>query len=43
MNSVAMLKPRKQTKLEMASVALRKVQAFLRQVCEHPENISQRQ
>jgi len=29
MNSVAMLKPRKQTKLEMASVALTKGASFL--------------
>ena len=40
MNSVAMLKPRKQTKLEMALVALVKGASFFRQLCGHPENSS---
>jgi hypothetical protein len=43
MNSVATLKPRKQTKLEMTLVALAKGASFFRQLCEHPENSSQRQ
>jgi hypothetical protein len=43
MNSIAMLKPRKQTKLEMALAAFTKGANFLRQLCEHPENSSQRQ
>jgi hypothetical protein len=43
MNSVAILKPRKQTKLGMALVDLTKGASFWRQLCEHPENSSQRQ
>jgi hypothetical protein len=43
MNSGAMLKPHNQTKLEMALVALAKGASFLRQLCEHPENSSQRE